>query len=69
MVERLLRRREVEAITGLARSTIYRLMKDGTFPRPIRVGPSAVRWRLSDIEAWMASRPTTGSPQDPYAWA
>lgn len=58
MNDRLLRRRQVEEITGLARSTIYRLMKDGTFPRPIRVAPGAVRWRLSDIEAWLDSRPT-----------
>ena len=64
MAERLLRRREVEGMTGLARSSIYRHMEDGTFPRPVRVGPSAVRWRSTDIESWMASRPTAGSAND-----
>ena len=34
MEERLLRRREVEKITGMSRSSIYRLMPDGEFPRP-----------------------------------
>ena len=58
--ERLLRRREVEKITGLSRSSIYRLMPLGLFPRPVQVGPKAVRWRLSDIRAWLASRPIVG---------
>ncbi len=64
MEERLLRRRQVEEITGLARSSIYRLMGQGAFPRPVRVGPNAVRWRKSDVIAWMASRPTAGSEGD-----
>lgn len=56
-MDRLLRRREVEAITGLSRSSIYRLMQDGEFPRPVRVGPAAVRWRSGDVTAWLESRP------------
>jgi prophage regulatory protein len=51
-----LRRRTVEAKTGLSRSTIYARMKDGTFPAPIRIGPRAVAWIESDIEAWQAAR-------------
>ncbi len=69
MEDRLLRRRQVEEITGLARSTIYRLMEQGAFPRPVRVGPSAVRWRESDITQWMASRPTAGGERDHPDWA
>ncbi len=56
---KFLRRREVEEITGLSRSTIYRLMKAGQFPHPVKTGSRAVRWRLSDIIAWMDSRPST----------
>ena len=55
--DRLLRREEVEARCGIARTTIYRLMRAGQFPEPLRVGPRAVRWRASEIEAWLASRP------------
>ena len=51
MHDRLLRRREVEEITGLSRSSIYRLMADGEFPRPVKVGSAAVRWRASDTTA------------------
>ena len=57
MENKFLRRREVEEITGLSRSTIYRMVKTGQFPQPVRVGRKAVRWRLSDIIAWMESRP------------
>ena len=61
MQERLLRRREVEKITGMSRSSIYRLMQEKEFPRPVRVGPAAVRWRASDITAWIESRPVARS--------
>ncbi len=57
MQDRLLRRRDVEKITGMSRSSIYRLMQEGEFPRPVRVGPAAVRWKASDITAWIESRP------------
>lgn len=54
---RLLRRRQVEELTTLSRSSIYRLMEDGKFPRPVRVGTNAVRWRWSDITHWLEARP------------
>ena len=38
MHDKLLRRRQVEEITGMSRSSIYRLMQDGQFPRPVKVG-------------------------------
>ena len=38
MQDRLLRRREVEKITGMSRSSIYRLMQEDEFPRPLRIG-------------------------------
>ena len=54
---RLLRREEVEKRTGLARTTIYRKMREGSFPEPLQVGARAVRWPASEIEAWLAERP------------
>ena len=65
MCDRLLRRREVEEITGLSRSSIYRLMQDGQFPRPVKVGSAAVRWRASDITAWLESRPESMGDSGP----
>lgn len=54
----LLRLRTVEAITGLAGSTIYAKLKDGTggFPQPIRIGSRCTRWRAGDIQAWLAAQ-------------
>ena len=57
MHDKLLRRRQVEEITGMSRSSIYRLMQDGQFPRPVKVGCAAVRWRESNIAGWLESRP------------
>ena len=57
MIDRLLRRRQVEEMTGLSRSSIYRLMRTQEFPVAIKVGPAAVRWKESDITNWLESRP------------
>ena len=56
MSSRVLRRPEVEARTGLSRSTIYRLMDEGAFPRPVRLHTRAVGWREDDVAGWIASR-------------
>lgn len=52
----ILRRKQVEARTGLARSTIYHHIQAGTFPRPIPLGPRAVGWLESDVSNWIAER-------------
>jgi prophage regulatory protein len=51
----ILRRKQVEARTGLSRSTIYLRLQEGTFPRPINLGVRAVGWVENEIEAWLAS--------------
>lgn len=56
MSDILLRRPEVEARTGLSRSTIYDWMKRGTFPRPVKLGARVVAWRERDLNEWMSSR-------------
>ena len=56
------RLREVLARCGLSRSTLYRQMGEGAFPRPLRVGVRAVRWREAEIEDWLASRPRATLP-------
>ncbi len=57
-IDPILRRPVVEALTGLSRSTIYQLMADGRFPRPVQLGPRAVGWRQSEIADWIARRTT-----------
>ena len=57
----LLRRPEVEKIVGLSVSSLYRLMAEGSFPRPVRLGGRAVAWRATDIADWLESRPSTAN--------
>lgn len=55
-LERMLRRKEVEAITGRSRSSIYDGIATGTFPKPVKIGARAVAWPESVIRAWIAER-------------
>ncbi|MCV6588019.1 MAG: AlpA family transcriptional regulator [Marinobacterium sp.] len=50
---RILRRKEVEEITGLGRSTIYEHMAKDTFPKPVSLTGRAVGWRNKDIQHWL----------------
>ena len=54
--DQILRQPSVTAITGLSRSTVWRLERAGQFPSRRRLGPQAVGWIRSEIEAWIASR-------------
>jgi len=60
MTNQILRRPEVERITGLGRSTIYDWMSKGTFPKPVKLGSRAVGWRERDIAAWLDTRQPNG---------
>ena len=55
MAERILRRPEVETRIGLSRSTIYAMMAEGRFPKPVRLGRRAVGWPESTITNWLES--------------
>ena len=59
-IDPLHRRKVVENVTGLSRSSIYAKIAEGTFPRPVQIGARAVAWRSSDIRAWMANLQEAG---------
>lgn len=59
--EILLRIDSVCAITGLSVPTIYRMMSQGGFPRPLKITSHARAWKLSDINAWIDSRELGGT--------
>ena len=50
--------KSVIQVTGLARSTIYKLIAQDKFPSPVRLVGRAVAWRRADLERWTADRPT-----------
>jgi prophage regulatory protein len=55
-MRRILRRRDVEKLVGLGRSSIYAMMDNGTFPQAIKLGPRAVGWVEEEIEAWIEEK-------------
>ena len=60
--ERYLKVGEVVSWLGVARSTIYRWVDEGHFPKPVVLGPekdknSTTRWLRREVEQWLASRP------------
>jgi len=50
----IIRRKQVEARTGLSRSTIYVRVADGSFPAPVKLGARAVGWVASEVDAFLA---------------
>ena len=62
--KRALKRKEVLGLVSLSSATVYRMMSRGEFPRPVRVGRRAARWRSDEVEEWLASRPYT-APESP----
>lgn len=52
----ILRRKQVEALTGYSRSTIYLRITQGLFVRPVSLGARAVGFPAGDVEALNAAR-------------
>lgn len=53
----ILRLPEVLKTTGLSRTTVWRMVKAGTFPPPVKLSNRAIGWLRSDIEEWVRNRP------------
>lgn len=53
---RIIRLTEVLANTGLARSTVYKYVADGSFPKPISLGDRAVGWVENEVQEWVLAR-------------
>ena len=53
----LLKIREVAALFRVNVSTIYKMVREGEIPAPIRVGSTATRWRAAEIKKYLDERP------------
>ena len=51
--DRIVRIREVCRISGLSRSSVYRMSRNGQFPSALRLSETQLGWRLSEINRWM----------------
>ena len=53
---RFMRLTEVIKDTGLGRSSIYKRIAEGEFPKPVPLGGRAVGWVSDEVEAWILER-------------
>lgn len=53
---KIIRRPELERVTGLPHSSIYEMIAKGEFPRPIRLSGRAVGWLANEVIEWQQSR-------------
>jgi predicted DNA-binding transcriptional regulator AlpA len=56
MTETFLRIGDVQAATGLGRSTLYRLIEQKQFPPPVKLGLRASAWLASEVADWQKQR-------------
>ena len=63
MTRRVIRLKEVMALTGLSRSTVYALQKQGIFPQSIKIGPKASAWYEDELQHYIKTRPRFGAGQ------
>lgn len=61
MNQTILKLKTLTSVTALSRSSIYRLIQAGLFPKPVRLGLRSVGWRSEDVHAWLESRATVGA--------
>lgn len=60
-MNQVIRLPEVKRLSGLSRSTIYRLEAQGSFPSRIRISERTTGWYLHQVTSWLESRPTVSS--------
>ncbi len=53
--ERILRMKTILSRTGLSKSTIYRKVADGTFPKPVPLGANSSGWYESEFDRWLSN--------------
>ncbi|WP_108944154.1 helix-turn-helix transcriptional regulator [Shewanella halifaxensis] len=53
---KLIRLKDVITYTGLARSTIYKYIEEGIFPKSVSLGDRAVAWVESEVQEWILER-------------
>lgn len=56
MYQDVLRLPELTRKTGLSRSTIYSMIKEGNFPKQIKLGKRSSGWVMAEIEQWIDQR-------------
>lgn len=51
----LIRERDLLPVVSVSASTLWRRVKAGAFPKPIKLGERATAWRVGQVREWLAS--------------
>jgi prophage regulatory protein len=54
---KIIKLKDVIELTGLSRSTIWRLERQGNFPQRVHLGERSMGWLEEEVDAWLNSRP------------
>ena len=54
--DRIIRSKEIQEITGLSRTTIWRMERAGEFPDRVSLGVGSVGWKLNEVNSWVSNR-------------
>jgi prophage regulatory protein len=54
--DEFLRDADVTRVTGIPRSSRYRMIESGQFPKPIKLAARSVGWSAAEIEKWQRDR-------------
>ena len=53
-MDAILKMPDVTKVTGLSRTQLLKMVKDGEFPKPVRLSVRSVGWRSSDVNTWLS---------------
>lgn len=53
----------IPEVLPFSSATLWRKVKDGSFPAPVKLSERVTAWRRADVNAWMAARDTQGAAQ------
>jgi excisionase family DNA binding protein len=54
--------KQIGALFGLSRTSIYRMTRDGRLPAPCDMGNGKIRWREDEIRDWLSKLPSRQYP-------
>lgn len=55
-INKIIKLKDVKAVTGLSRSSIYRRMGENLFPRSVSLGGKSVGWIEVEVQKWISDR-------------
>lgn len=66
-VSRLIRLKEVQHRVSVSRSTIYRWMSEGRFPKPVSLGSRSVAWSADEVDHWISHCVASGIARERHS--